>query len=134
VSSRSALLRALLFLLAVVPAVWGICPRWAAGETCGAPSASTARCACCPPADDQRDPCSPPFDSGSCPVIHLRYTVAPAPDDVVVPVPDLSPVALAPVVTSPWAAALHVGAMRQHRIDASGGAPPPLVGTVVLVV
>lgn len=129
-SSRSPLLRALLFLLAFVPVVWGTCPRWVVGETCGAPASPEARCPCCPAPDPDGDP-SEPFDSGSCPVIQLRHTLVVAPADVVVPPMDLAPVAV--VVASPVALA-SAPARALAPLDPSGGAPPPLVGTVVLVV
>ncbi|MFO0932869.1 MAG: hypothetical protein U1E39_09175 [Planctomycetota bacterium] len=141
-SSRSPLVRALLFLLAFVPVVWGTCPRWVAGETCGAPVAAVdgargshevARCPCCPPSDD--DPAAPtdgrrsPTDPGSCPVIQLRFTVAPAPTDVALPVADL----VAAVATADLAfAAIAAPRVELAPRDTTGGAPPPRVGTVVL--
>lgn len=142
-SSRSPLVRALLFLLALVPVAWGTCPRWVAGQTCGAPVAAAdaeggarevARCPCCPPrgdapADGPADGRRSPNDPGSCPVIQLRFTVAPAPADVVVPAVDL--VAVVAVVD----VARGVDAAPRCELaprDTTGGAPPPRVGTVVL--
>jgi hypothetical protein len=136
---RSPFLRALLFLLAFVPVAWGTCPRWVAGEACGASHADpahgdVARCPCCPAAagnaagNNEGPDGRSPTDPASCPVIQLRFTVAPAPTDVVMPAIDLVVLATTdlrpptPVVT---------GATLAPR-DVSGGAPPPRVGTVVL--
>lgn len=135
-SSHSPLVRALLFLLALVPVVWGTCPRWVAGEACGGPvqgatRGETARCPCCPPREDApsdvpRDG-GAPTDPASCPVIQLRHTVAPAPADVAMPVTDV--VAVATVVDLPQPSAPRC---ELRPRDTSGGAPPPRVGTVVL--
>lgn len=136
-SSRSPLVRALLLLLALVPVAWGTCPRWIAGEACGATAradgghAPVARCPCCPPVEDE--PGTGPqrsskTDPGNCPVIQLRFTVAPAPADVVVPAVDGVAV-VAMVAPSPAPVAPRF--VLEPR-DTTGGAPPPRVGTVVL--
>ena len=140
-SSRPPLLRALLFVLAFVPVAWGTCPRWVAGEVCGAARdaaglGEVARCPCCPPAEGPRrggpqgdgPPGNESTDPASCPVIQLRFTVAPAPTDVAMPVADL--VAVTAIVDLPRVAM--APRLELAPRDTTGGAPPPRVGTVVL--
>lgn len=145
-SSRPPLLRALLFVLAFVPVAWGTCPRWVAGEVCGAAGdaaglGEVARCPCCPPAEGPRrdgpqgdgrqgdgQPGNESTDPASCPVIQLRFTVAPAPTDVAMPVADL--VAVTAIVDLPRVAM--APRLELAPRDTTGGAPPPRVGTVVL--
>ncbi|MBL9087443.1 MAG: hypothetical protein JNM10_09900 [Planctomycetia bacterium] len=140
-SSRSPLLRALLFALAFVPVAWGTCPRWVAGQVCGEVVADTAggeaaRCPCCAPSDDASTdgPAGgrrSPTDPGTCPVIQLRFTVAPAPADVVMPpVEWVEQVAVVATVDLPRAFAATWCELAPR--DTTGGAPPPRVGTVVL--
>lgn len=135
---RPAFARALLLLLALVPVVWGTCPRWLAGLPC-APTPSEVSCPCCVTTGDAGAPSQPdPYAPDSCPVLALRHTIAPAPPPCEMPAADGVGLDVA------WAA------LPRHAVEATpppprlgtptapdrvrGGAPPPRAGTVVLLI
>ena len=129
-------LRALIFFLAILPAIWGNCPGVLTGACCCASaSAHDGEASCCPVCAE-RDSKSPPTPCSHCPCVMARNGSAPAPVAVAAPAPDLSvivPVALSDADPVQRSMCLE-SAIEIRAPGGPPGGPSELVGTVVLLV
>lgn len=125
-------LRALIFFLAVLPAVWGTCPGWLMGACCCAPAAASSTKAACCPLCRERDEKSRRAPCSHCPCTMARNGSAPAPAAVEAPAIDLAVgSSVVPSDAGPVARPIR----REVRVDIRPpGGPPDLVGIVVLLV
>jgi hypothetical protein len=84
---HSALRRLPVYLLALMPVVWGNCPYWFVGAP-GAKKASRAaepRCPCCRRKAESTGGPADPFDCRDCPMLVARNGSAPAPAPTALP-------------------------------------------------
>jgi hypothetical protein len=132
----SRLVRALIFCLAVLPAVWGTCPGWITGTCCCVQAGGKAANACCPLCAEREQQSGRKAPCTHCPCQMARDGSAPAPDAVEAPAADLSVSVVAVLADAgPVVAALaHASAVEPRPPGWPRDAAPNRVGTVVLVV
>lgn len=120
-----------LLILAMLPVAWGNCPGWFHGQESGGDAAAAdARvvCPCCAKrAPDER----PLRGCDDCPIVAVRRTASQVPPTVVLPPPAFVGLALPARLERLDGAAV---AVAPAHAPEPPGAPPDLVGTVVLLV